>query len=101
MGRVCQAAEERGYKAMPLADLLTGYNLKTKASQRRARHLVREHRPHVLVIAFPCTAWCAMQNLNPDQDREKKQKRARLKRNRYHYMLLGRKDRGPSPVHSS
>ena len=33
--------------------------------------------------------------------REKKQKRARLKRNWYHYMLLGRKDRGPSPVHSS
>ena len=36
-----------------------------------------------------------------EAEREKKQKRARLKRNRYHYMLLGRKDRGPSPVHSS
>ena len=36
-----------------------------------------------------------------EAEREKKQKRARLKRNWYHYMLLGRKDRGPSPVHSS
>ena len=36
-----------------------------------------------------------------EAEREKKQKRARLKRNRYHYMLLGRKDRGPSPVHRS
>ena len=31
------------------------------------------------------------------REREKKQKRTRLTRNRYHYMLLGRKDRGPSP----
>ena len=68
-GRVCQAAEERGYKAMPLADLLTGFNLKTKAGQRKARHLVRQHKPHVLVVAFPCTAWCAVQNLNPDQQK--------------------------------
>ena len=33
-----------------------------------------------------------------ERETENKQKRARLKRNRYHYMLLGRKDRGPSPV---
>ena len=40
----------------------------------------------------------ALRALGSERQREReKTKKVRLTRNRYHYMLLGRKDRGPSP----
>ena len=69
-----QACAEQGMRVGPPIDILTGFDLLTKAGQQQAWDVIRKTSPSVILLAPPCTAWSQMQNINNRRDVLAKQK---------------------------
>ena len=63
-GTIGQVAREQGWSVLPTIDLLTGWDLLQQKCQDQLISELPRWRPHLCVIAFPCTPWSRMQNMN-------------------------------------
>ena len=53
-----------GWTASPVCSIETGYDLTTRQGQQDAWQLLHNEDPDVVTVAWPCTDWSLMQNLN-------------------------------------
>ena len=58
------AINRDGWTAGPVCSIETGYDLTTSQGQRDAWALLEREDPDVVTLAWPCTDWSLMQNLN-------------------------------------
>lgn len=63
--RIKKEAQRRGLKVGQSLSLDFGWNFLKALDRRAARRLLREEAPYFLVLAFPCSAWSVLLNLNP------------------------------------
>ena len=49
-------------------DLMTGWDLYSEDDWQKLLKYIHDTEPELLVIAFPCTVWCALQNMNIAKD---------------------------------
>ena len=53
-----------GWTSSPVCSIETGYDLTTRDGQDAAWQLLKHEDPDVVTVAWPCTDWSLMQNLN-------------------------------------
>ncbi|CAK9007904.1 unnamed protein product [Durusdinium trenchii] len=74
--RVAKSARKRGHKVGSSLSLESGWDFTRLLDRRAARKLIAEEMPYFLILAFPCTFWSILLNLNPPKDYEKRLKEA-------------------------
>ncbi|CAK8990756.1 unnamed protein product [Durusdinium trenchii] len=74
--RVTKAAQQRGHVTGSPLSLETGWNFLRSHDREVARKLLSKEIPYFLVIAFPCSFWSILLNLNPPKDHERRLKEA-------------------------
>lgn len=62
--RIGPVAMQHGLKVGPAVDLQTGFDLTTQLGQQRARQLLHELKPRVLMLSPPCTCFSIWQRVN-------------------------------------
>ena len=58
------ALSREGWTAGPVCSIETGFDLTTADGQCKAWQLLENEDPDVVTVAWPCTDWSLMQNLN-------------------------------------
>ena len=74
--RVAKSARKRGHKVGSSLSLESGWDFTRLLDRQAARKLIAEEMPYFLILAFPCTFWSILLNLNPPKDYEKRLKEA-------------------------
>ena len=74
--RIKAEAEKKGLRAGTSMSLHTGWDFRRALDRRRARKLIAEEKPYFLMLAFPCSAWSLLLNLNPPKNLENLRKEA-------------------------
>ena len=74
--RVTKAAKHRGHVTGTPLSFETGWNFLRSLDREVARKLLAKEVPFFLVIAFPCSFWSILLNLNPPKDYERRLKEA-------------------------
>jgi len=62
--QITKVARDRGWEALLSVSLETGYDLTTSVGRKMTMQVLEEQRPDVVIVAWPCTAWSQMQNIN-------------------------------------
>jgi len=78
--QITKVAKERGWNALPSVSLETGYDLTTSAGRKMAMSVLEKQRPDVVVVAWPCTVWSALQSIStktPEYAERLQQRRAK------------------------
>lgn len=65
---VACAARRKGLVAGDSLTLSSGWDFRLSEHRHRAKKLVRQTKPYVLVLAFPCGPWSPLLHLNPPKD---------------------------------
>ena len=74
--RVMKSAKKKGHKVGSSLSLETGWNFCKKLDRQAARALVAKELPYFLALAFPCTFWSVLMNLNPPTNAEERYQEA-------------------------
>ena len=63
-GNLSAEAAKRGWDVISPVTLETGYDLTTRTGRRMAMDVLEKEKPDLVVFAWPCTVWSALQNIN-------------------------------------
>ena len=61
---IAREARRRGLRAAKSMTLHTGWDFRNKSSRVQALKWIRENKPYVVILAFPCGPWSALMHLN-------------------------------------
>ena len=62
--RVCEEARRQGLRAKLSLDLTNGWDFRLAAHRKKAKELVRKHRPAVLLLSPPCRTFSPLRKLS-------------------------------------
>lgn len=65
---IARAVRRRGLHAGDSLTLSSGWDFRKALDRSRALDLIRQRRPYVVMLAFPCGPWSPLQFLNPALD---------------------------------
>ena len=74
---VAQEARRRGLRAGTSMTLATQWDFHLEEHRRAAKLVLKQQKPYLLVLAFPCGPWSLLMNLNPNVNIEEIRSRAR------------------------
>ena len=83
--RIKKAAEGEGLSTIPWVSLEFGHDSRDPKARNRVLHEIAENKPYVLTLAFPCTVWSSLQNINAD--RSKLEDRREAERQQLNFVL--------------
>ncbi|CAK9035342.1 unnamed protein product [Durusdinium trenchii] len=66
--RVAQTARKRGHRVGASMSLESGWNFLRPLDRKAARAVLKRESPFFLVLAFPCSFWSVLLNLNPPKN---------------------------------
>ncbi|CAK9095282.1 unnamed protein product [Durusdinium trenchii] len=66
--RVAQTARKRGHRVGASMSLESGWNFLRPLDRTAARAVLKRESPFFLVLAFPCSFWSVLLNLNPPKN---------------------------------
>ncbi|CAK8986330.1 Copia protein [Durusdinium trenchii] len=66
--RVAQTARKRGHRVGASMSLESGWNFLRPLDRKAARAVLKRESPFFLALAFPCSFWSVLLNLNPPKN---------------------------------
>ncbi|CAK9020050.1 unnamed protein product [Durusdinium trenchii] len=66
--RVAQTARKRGHRVGASMSLESGWNFLRPLDRKAARAVLKRESPFFLLLAFPCSFWSVLLNLNPPKN---------------------------------
>lgn len=69
---IARAAQRHGLVPGATLTLSTGFDFRLPSAREQALRMIKQKKPYVVILAFPCGPWSPLQNLNPAKDLDEK-----------------------------